>query len=679
MVTPPGMLLDGFSGLWSPPDVERPPPMSSTSGKNITMGAIQKGKAQDENSTNAMGEMLHMRPGETVEQLQKLAVGSPSRVLGLSSPGELAKLLASASMGSPQSMATPGSDQLTDANDETPAQPPSSVLDEDVPSGMNISGEDLLRTLSSGHNSASNLPASHAQARASGAEHSDVSESTSRRIALLCHGWHHDIEPFIVLANALVRRGHTVYVAAPEQYMPQFQAAHADWFIPLDHDPHSVSRGKKKAHLQQAIDGLETENLRRISESMGNPCCASNAAAIWHACAGNKAFCASLSERARGTLAASSPQAELPRVDALVFHISLGNAALTVGEFLSIPAVGVVTSSELLPSLKPVDSNSSRRPNPDPGKNENLGLEGFHESWRMQAHSQTVSDILYIRREMGLPLSLDPETGHCVCNWQAAGWLLAASVLLPPFPRLDIPGATNVLASCVVTGALQAPSSQRPRMPSKLTPAVSEEVEEFFAAGPSPVYVSFAGMVVVSTKLLKCVTAALKALSLRAIFGDFLGVDTDLLSAGGTIPVLIVHNVSSTLLLPRCSCVIHHGSPVIFHAALYAACPSVIVPVYGDQMSWAEAAAALGVGPMHPVSLQHLTTRRLIQLLSEAMSPDVVQTTKRVGARERERDLQFHEEGEAGGAHRATDAIEMLISGPPETGPRATLAPSMIM
>ena len=51
-----------------------------------------------------------------------------------------------------------------------------------------------------------------------------------------------------------------------------------------------------------------------------------------------------------------------------------------------------------------------------------------------------------------------------------------------------------------------------------------------------------------------------------------------------------------------------------FHAALLASCPSVIVPVYGGQMFWADAAATLGIGPLNPVSLQQLTPQLLMQV-----------------------------------------------------------------
>ena len=158
----------------------------------------------------------------------------------------------------------------------------------------------------------------------------------------------------------------------------------------------------------------------------------------------------------------------------------------------------------------------------DTSDSKQTGLPSLHlDSWRLLSHSQTASEMLYVRREMGLPLTIDPETGHCVCHaqaiftcsnlqlkffsvsilracacdLQAAGWLLAASALLPALPRMDIPGVNNILESCIVTGAWQ-PSpfdAQVANTLTRLSPSVEEKVDAFFAAGPPPVFVSFAG------------------------------------------------------------------------------------------------------------------------------------------------------------------------------------------
>jgi hypothetical protein len=43
--------------------------------------------------------------------------------------------------------------------------------------------------------------------------------------------------------------------------------------------------------------------------------------------------------------------------------------------------------------------------------------------------------------------------------------------------------------------------------------------------------------------------------------GDFEGIAADELDCCGDVPVLLVHNVPLAPILPKCCCVIHHGSP----------------------------------------------------------------------------------------------------------------------
>lgn len=51
--------------------------------------------------------------------------------------------------------------------------------------------------------------------------------------------------------------------------------------------------------LMRALDGDNAEALRMLNAAIPTPSTHSNAAAIWHACAGNRSFCASLSQVSR--------------------------------------------------------------------------------------------------------------------------------------------------------------------------------------------------------------------------------------------------------------------------------------------------------------------------------------------------------------------------------------------
>lgn len=74
----------------------------------------------------------------------------------------------------------------------------------------------------------------------------------------------------------------------------------------------------------------------------------------------------------------------------------------------------------------------------------------------------------------------------------------------------------------------------------------------------------------------------------------------------------------------------------VSRAALYNACPLVTVPVYGDQMYWADAASGFGIGPLNPVSLQDITHEILVGMIREVHSAEVVSSARSLQARERE-------------------------------------------
>jgi UDP:flavonoid glycosyltransferase YjiC (YdhE family) len=74
----------------------------------------------------------------------------------------------------------------------------------------------------------------------------------------------------------------------------------------------------------------------------------------------------------------------------------------------------------------------------------------------------------------------------------------------------------------------------------------------------------------------------------------------------------------------------------VSRAALYNACPLVTVPVYGDQMYWADAASSFGIGPLNPVSLQHITHEILVGMIREVQSAEVASAAQKLQARERE-------------------------------------------
>ncbi len=71
-------------------------------------------------------------------------------------------------------------------------------------------------------------------------------------------------------------------------------------------------------------------------------------------------------------------------------------------------------------------------------------------------------------------------------------------------------------------------------------------------------------------------------------------------------------------LLPRASCIIHHGGAGTSAFACWAGIPSVVIPHFADHFYWADALHKRGVAPV-PLRRGPLNVRRLTAALREAL------------------------------------------------------------
>lgn len=79
----------------------------------------------------------------------------------------------------------------------------------------------------------------------------------------------------------------------------------------------------------------------------------------------------------------------------------------------------------------------------------------------------------------------------------------------------------------------------------------------------------------------------------------------------------------------RCSGVVHHGGAGTTAAGLLAACPTLVVPFFGDQPFWGNACARAGVGPP-PIKIDDITTKKLIKAFNKMYQPICVKKAKQV-------------------------------------------------
>ncbi|CAL8166638.1 unnamed protein product [Prunus armeniaca] len=84
--------------------------------------------------------------------------------------------------------------------------------------------------------------------------------------------------------------------------------------------------------------------------------------------------------------------------------------------------------------------------------------------------------------------------------------------------------------------------------------------------------------------------------------------------------VYLVDNCPHDWLFQRCSAVVHHGVAGTTAAGLKAACPTTIVPFFGDQLFWGERVHARGVGPA-PIPADEFSLEKLVDAISFMLDP----------------------------------------------------------
>jgi UDP:flavonoid glycosyltransferase YjiC (YdhE family) len=143
---------------------------------------------------------------------------------------------------------------------------------------------------------------------------------------------------------------------------------------------------------------------------------------------------------------------------------------------------------------------------------------------------------------------------------------------------------------------------------------LTEEVEDFLAAGARPVFIGFGSMAAGQGERLGDIAVrALRRAGLRGI----LQTGAAGLAAGGD-DVLTVGDVPHALLFPRVAAVVHHAGAGTSAAGLRAGVPAVPVPVAADQPFWAGRLAALGAAG-DPIPFRSLTAETLAGALGRVV------------------------------------------------------------
>ncbi|XP_010524699.1 PREDICTED: sterol 3-beta-glucosyltransferase UGT80A2-like isoform X2 [Tarenaya hassleriana] len=145
------------------------------------------------------------------------------------------------------------------------------------------------------------------------------------------------------------------------------------------------------------------------------------------------------------------------------------------------------------------------------------------------------------------------------------------------------------------------------------------ELVEWLEAGDKPIYIGFGSLPVQEPeKMTEIIVEALQRTKQRGIINKGWGGLGNLKEPKDF--VYLLDNVPHDWLFPRCKAVVHHGGAGTTAAGLKAACPTTIVPFFGDQPFWGDRVHARGVGPA-PIPVDEFSLHKLEGAINFMLDP----------------------------------------------------------
>lgn len=160
----------------------------------------------------------------------------------------------------------------------------------------------------------------------------------------------------------------------------------------------------------------------------------------------------------------------------------------------------------------------------------------------------------------------------------------------------------------------------------------TEDIDRFLSSGPPPVYIGFGSIVIEDpVKMTNMILEAVKILGLRAIISrGWSNLGEGLASTSEN--VLFIGDCPHEWLFQYVSAVVHHGGAGTAACGLRNACPTSIVPFFGDQPFWGNMVAAAGAGPK-PIPHKLLTTQNLTDAISFCLTPSAKAAAQSIASR----------------------------------------------
>ncbi len=148
------------------------------------------------------------------------------------------------------------------------------------------------------------------------------------------------------------------------------------------------------------------------------------------------------------------------------------------------------------------------------------------------------------------------------------------------------------------------------------------ELNEFLQNGSKPVYIGFGSMGSFGSgeQTTALVIEALKISGQRGVLAS----GWDGLSKSTKLPenIFMLESAPHSWLFPRMAAVVHHGGAGTTAEGLRAGVPSIIIPHANDQYAWGRRVHELGVGPK-AIRRKHLTAENLAETIRVALTDDI--------------------------------------------------------
>ncbi|GAA0145580.1 glycosyltransferase [Lithospermum erythrorhizon] len=148
-----------------------------------------------------------------------------------------------------------------------------------------------------------------------------------------------------------------------------------------------------------------------------------------------------------------------------------------------------------------------------------------------------------------------------------------------------------------------------------------ESLVKWIEDGTKPIYIGFGSLPVQEPrKMTEIIVEALKITGQRGIINKGWGGLGELAEPKDF--VYLLDNCPHDWLFPRCAAVVHHGGAGTTASGLKAACPTTVVPFFGDQPFWGERVHERGVGPA-PIPVNEFSLEKLVAAIEFMLEPEV--------------------------------------------------------